>query len=562
MTTSEDILLQVNHVRHKKSDGVLFLMSERIGWLMTSKDTFSVSYQYADIKMQKISPDGKPKIQLQVVLHDGGASTFHFNSPEGEHVQRRDRDAVRQQLHRLLPMFQSRINKELEQKEKLLRENPSLLQLYQDLVITRITSAQQFWEQHAAQFVNKSTVRQEVGVSGAFLADIRPQTDGSAGLKYNLNADIIASIFKTYPAVRRKHIANVPAKMTESEFWTRFFQSHYFHRDRTNLSSKDIFTDCAKQDEKEIEAEKAVNVLENPLLDLRHMSDRTLYAGYGDPSNDPASSIPASSQAAISSSSSSASTSASNHSVNSSMIRRFNQHSINVLKASLESRSGTASTSTPPAVNEEPPAVSKKARIAEKVSFTDLESTQTSASCPLKLTKPDRYLSGPTPNQPSADGDTADDAAHSHKQIDSFHSCLRQWRPLQSQPLDAQTAVTVLGDLSPGGALMKSSLKDIAATADLPDQVKTEMAGLYRSVSELLRHFWSCFPVNTPTLEEKVTLMHETLQKFQQCKVQKFQEDLYRQHGLGPDVTAHLNNMLSIANVKYNQWQNNRRSRR
>lgn len=109
---------------------------------------------------------------------------------------------------------------------------------------------------------------------------------------------------------------------------------------------------------------------------------------------------------------------------------------------------------------------------------------------------------------------------------------------------------------------MKSSLKDIAATADLPDQVKTEMAGLYRSVSELLRHFWSCFPVNTPTLEEKVTLMHETLQKFQQCKVQKFQEDLYRQHGLGPDVTAHLNNMLSIANVKYNQWQNNRRSRR
>ena len=50
MTTTEDILLQVNNVRHKKSDGTLFLMSERIGWLMGSKDTFSVSYKYADIK--------------------------------------------------------------------------------------------------------------------------------------------------------------------------------------------------------------------------------------------------------------------------------------------------------------------------------------------------------------------------------------------------------------------------------------------------------------------------------------------------------------------------------
>lgn len=50
MSTTEDILLQVSNVRHKKSDGTLFLMSERIGWLMGSKDTFTVSYKYSDIK--------------------------------------------------------------------------------------------------------------------------------------------------------------------------------------------------------------------------------------------------------------------------------------------------------------------------------------------------------------------------------------------------------------------------------------------------------------------------------------------------------------------------------
>ena len=71
----------------------------------------------------------------------------------------------------------------------------------------------------------------KVGVAGSFLAEIKPQADGANGLKYNLTPDIIESIFKTYPAVKKKHTENVPTgKLSEQEFWTKFFQSHYFHR--------------------------------------------------------------------------------------------------------------------------------------------------------------------------------------------------------------------------------------------------------------------------------------------------------------------------------------------
>ena len=49
-TSSEDVLLQVPQVRFKKGDGTLFLMDQRLAWMMENKDTVSISHSYADIK--------------------------------------------------------------------------------------------------------------------------------------------------------------------------------------------------------------------------------------------------------------------------------------------------------------------------------------------------------------------------------------------------------------------------------------------------------------------------------------------------------------------------------
>lgn len=441
--------------------------------------------------MQKISPEGKPKIQLQVVLHDGNSSTFHFVNKQGQAAQMQDRDKVKELLQQLLPNFKRKVDKELEEKNRLLTENPALLQLYKDLVITKVITSEEFWESHAKKYTQKEgTQKQDIGVSGAFLADIKPQTDGCNGLKYNLTGDIIDCIFKTYPAVKKKHQENVPTKLSESEFWTKFFQSHYFHRDRLTSGTKDIFTECSRIDDKALEQA----VLENagdPLLDMRLFEDSSLAEGFCSAST---TERPTPGQ------------DKSGNIVHQNMIKRFNQHSFMVLKTCTDVKtlnssanpSNTASSaqSSPDKTNgasngasnnhnnnnnnkitngthhptekrsdlpepdlDEPR--NKRARIMEKIFFDDLETdaAEKVVAPQLNLTKVERYLHGPVPSTTGPSSADEDD----EPDVDMNTVCSQLARSteawMQRTPykalVSANGAVHALGELSPGGALMR-----------------------------------------------------------------------------------------------------------
>ena len=143
----------------------------------------------------------------------------------------------------------------------MFQEDPELFNLYKELVVTKVISAEEFWANHKEKKAGANnngsgngsagsapstaggasssssssssapstsqqaaSAKQVIGVSPAFLADIQPQSDGANGLKYNLTPDIIDSIFRTYPAVRQKYLQHVPHNLTETEFWTKFFQ--------------------------------------------------------------------------------------------------------------------------------------------------------------------------------------------------------------------------------------------------------------------------------------------------------------------------------------------------
>uniref|UniRef100_A0A3B4GHN9 General transcription factor IIH subunit 1 n=1 Tax=Pundamilia nyererei TaxID=303518 RepID=A0A3B4GHN9_9CICH len=508
---SEEVLLVVKKVRQKKQDGTLYLMAERIAWGPEGKDRFTVSHLYADIRCQKISPDGKAKVQLQLVLHTGESTTFHFAN---ESTALKDREAAKELLQQLLSL------EEAEMMIKMLQEDPVLFQLYKDLVVSQVISAEEFWANRLGGINNTDPSpynnKQEVGISGAFLADIRPQTDGCNGLRYNLTADIIESIFRTYPAVKQKYSENVPHNLTEKEFWTRFFQSHYFHRDRINTGTQDIFSECAKQDEKGLKTLVTQGV-KNPLVDLQSLEDKTLDEGYGICTTQP-------------------STSNANKSVkdssNSAIIKRFNHHSAMVLAAgsrrgelASDQASETSSTDGNSRDSDffQPPV--KKVKLQEAIEFEDLQRENRPKTVPLNLKKSDRYAHGPVPLQ-SQQYTTSQDIINS---VNYIRHEMASYKPSLTQVLSSTAATSAIAALSPGGVLMQGGAQQ-AINQMVPTEVQGELKHLYVAAGELLRHFWSCFPVNTLFLEEK--------------------------------LTGHLEEMLQTAYSKFQVWQTRRMMRK
>lgn len=555
----EDILLQIRHVKHKKNEGTLYLMGERLAWMASHKnDTFAVNHKYVDIKSQKISPEGKPKIQLQVVLHDGTCTTFHFNDPVGgRDAQIKQRDEVKDLLTQLLPTFKKKMNKELEEKNRMLSENPGLLQLYKDLVITNIITPEEFWSQHviknrddasSSSSKNSKVGNQEVGVAGSFLSEIKPQADGANGIRYNLTVDIIQSIFKTYPAVKRKHSENVPSKMSEQDFWTKFFQSHYFHRDRLHGKGvKDIFTECAKDDDKRMKEQTRAGVAD-PLANIQSLSDKTIDDSFGASDTHSASNI-----------------------VHQSIIKRFNQHSIMVMNAGQDKIPSASAVEKPvekvdktkePILSAEEQvkqADNKRKRLLETTEYEDLDEGPARKAPTLNITKSERYFIGPTPSSSHSN-----EAQFSMQEIQGWRQNLMQSVQMLRRDncrhvLSARSAVSVLNDLSPGGALMKSSTQETLAE-QYPAVIHQDLKSLYASLSELLRHFWACFspmPPTTSQLIEKANKMHETLRKFENVKLRPFENELARQYSSGPNITMHIHQMLEAAYRKFQTWKKN-----
>lgn len=563
-TKSEDIRLQINDVKYKKGDGILYLMAERLGWMPHAKNNFTISHKYSDIKMQKISPEGKPKIQLQIVLHTGDSTTFQFSNLE-------DRTAAKDALLLILPQFKGKMPKDREKKAMYLSQNPHLLQLYKDLVETKVISAEDFWTQFGNDhshigFINEPQQEvQEIGISPDFFSGIPLNGKQITG---KINAETLWAILKTYPRIAKKHQEQVPAKMSEQEFWNKFFQSRYFNRDR----GKDMFTDCAKSDEKEWNSQVKAGV-SDPFLNLDVFNDNPYQANSDE--------LPQ--------------TSSHDNTDHQALIKKFNQQSVRLLdtltskhdmlmrvdhrsignNSQDSTKQEQASQDSGPIQSQVQPVVAgDKLDVSTATNSTSSIAKETSASFRANrrdLTYDD--LAGhdnlgdfldPESRVSSREVDRerytivaqSGQSAIRSSDVKDHISLLNIWEPNLVNCVNPKDATEALKNLSPAGCMMRSAnsnrLEDSVA-----EDVQVKLKSLYSASNELLRHFWLCFPVLDTSLENKLIKLYDTLKKFESTKLQPFHDSLSRDQ-------RHLLNHIMRAQFKpayrkYDSWKSKRR---
>lgn len=128
----------------------------------------------------------------------------------------------------------SRLKADVELQRSLLNSNPRLRKIFEQALLEKpesISNSQfsgQFWSTRLHML--RSFAVEKIQTPGAYnvLAEVKPKNiDGTTRL--NLSKEQIQLIFDQHPLVKRVYNENVP-KLTEMEFWARFFVSRLFKK--------------------------------------------------------------------------------------------------------------------------------------------------------------------------------------------------------------------------------------------------------------------------------------------------------------------------------------------
>lgn len=134
--------------------------------------------------------------------------------------------------------------KNLALQQKLLRDNVKLMRTFTEAVIKEGMEAEEFWKSRI--HLLRSFAIQNNQKKGPYnvLSTIKPVASSDNEVNVNVTRDKIKEIFKQYPIVRKAYDDNVP-RMSEGEFWSRFFSSKLFRKlrgEKVNLYDRGDLT--------------------------------------------------------------------------------------------------------------------------------------------------------------------------------------------------------------------------------------------------------------------------------------------------------------------------------
>jgi transcription initiation factor TFIIH subunit 1 len=267
---------------YKKKDGILTLTDDRTALIWTPMPATgppTVSLALENIMNLQQTPDGAPKVILRVIekpklnAGEGAAPSqflFQFTSPS---VARAEANAIRDLLSQLLAAARENdpnvpkpvaaaqngangagasaamsfastvttkppppkwfddntLKADTELQQSLMKKDKELARTYTDALalkpdsISQAAFNAQFWSTRVGLLrAHAIELNQKKGAYNV-LSTIKPRTEDGQ-FKLSITSEQISMILQQHPLVRRIYNENVP-KLSESEFWSRFFLS-------------------------------------------------------------------------------------------------------------------------------------------------------------------------------------------------------------------------------------------------------------------------------------------------------------------------------------------------
>ncbi|KAF5239588.1 hypothetical protein FAUST_4909 [Fusarium austroamericanum] len=275
--------IPVGRTLFKKKEGVLTLTSDHqlVTWTPNSGGPPTVTLNINNITNLQQTPDSSPKVMLKIFEKVGDADPatylFHFNTAEAKDEAKAVKDllssllassrggdatvpkpsgsnggsstpnpsaanagsgsasmafasAVNSQHTSFSRWFDdSQLRNDIELQQSLMRKETSLHQTYVEAMQTKPESLSgaafnaQFWSTRTNILrAHAIEINQKKGAYNV-LSTVKPKTvDGE--LKLNISVEQVQMIFAQHPLIKRVYNENVP-KLSEAEFWSRFFLS-------------------------------------------------------------------------------------------------------------------------------------------------------------------------------------------------------------------------------------------------------------------------------------------------------------------------------------------------
>ncbi|XP_042039898.1 general transcription and DNA repair factor IIH subunit TFB1-1-like isoform X2 [Salvia splendens] len=501
------------------------------------KSGVKLNVEFKIVKGHKFTKEGSKHALLNLTQEQGGSYIFEFDTFA-------ERDVCREFVARAIafyteggkagperatpPVTNEQLSSiETERRIKLLQENSELQTLHKQFVFGGILTDDEFWATRKKLLDQNDSRRpkQRLALKNEMWS-LKPLSDGQSNIvTFNLTPELIHQIFAEKPAVRQAYLKLVPHKLNGIEFWTKYSRAQLLHSTRNVVAAaaegdedEELAVFLKRDDMLAKEARRKIRRVD-PTVDIEadkgddytHLPDHGLVRDETkdvlDPRYEP---------------------------YRRSFSQDLNQHSAVVLQGRVVDAELTEPRDVAEALTRKMQAELSEDklntnfekelsnRMSRSAELEDLQGPRDPAVAPLSIKDPRDYFDSQQANALKALGDPGSAAkplissASARQAYDSLRNVIIDINEMGlTEPImNQEVALKVLSGLTQSISSTKFHLGNSSNDSILdmlPKVTKEELLHHWTSVQELLKHFWSSYPLTTKYLYNKVTRLKDAM---------------------------------------------------